>query len=61
MTFAFLDEFAIDAPYEGVGEPLPDEAGVLASIRQTVGAMMQFVAADSGAELPRYTPPGRRA
>ena len=58
--FAFLDEFAIDAPYEGVGEPLPDEAGVLASIRQTVGAMMQFVAADSGAELPRYTPPGRR-
>ena len=58
--FAFLDEFAVAAPYEGVGEPLPDEDGVLASIRQAVEGMMEFIAADSGAELPRYTPPGRR-
>ena len=58
--FAFLDEYAIDAPYEGVQEPLPDEYEVLESIKATVNAMMAFIAADSGQPLPAYTPPGPR-
>ena len=58
--FAFLDEYAIDAPYEGVQEPLPDEYLVLESIRSTVSNMMAFIAADSGEPLPAYTPPGPR-
>ena len=58
--FAFLDEYAIDAPYEGVQEPLPDEYEVLESIRATVNAMVAFIAADSGQPLPTYTPPGPR-
>ena len=58
--FAFLDEYAIDAPYEGVQEPLPDEYLALESIRSTVGNMMAFIAADSGQPLPTYTPPGPR-
>ena len=58
--FAFLDEYAIDAPYEGVQEPLPDEYEVLVSIRATANAMMAFIAADSGQPLPTYTPPGPR-
>lgn len=59
-NFAFLDEYAIDAPYEGVQEPLPDEYEVLDSIKTTVNAMMTFIAADSGQPLPTYTPPGPR-
>lgn len=58
--FAFLDEYAIDAPYEGVQEPLPDEYQVLGSIRATVGDMMAFIATDSGEPLPTYIPPGPR-
>ena len=58
--FAFLDEYAIDAPYEGVQEPLPDEYEVLDSIKATVNAMMAFIAADSGQPLPTYIPPGPR-
>ena len=58
--FAFLDEYAIDAPYEGVQEPLPDEYQVLESIRATVGDMMAFIATDSGEPLPTYIPPGPR-
>ena len=58
--FSFLTEFAIDAPYEGVQEPPPDEAGVLTAIKATVGAMMAFIENDAGARLPRYTPPGPR-
>lgn len=57
---AFLDEYTIDAPYEGVQEPLPDEYEVLESIRATVNAMMAFIATDSGQPLPTYTPPGPR-
>ncbi len=58
--FAFLDEYAIDAPYEGIQEPLPDEYEVLESIKATVNAMMAFIAAASGQPLPTYTPPGPR-
>ena len=58
--FSFLTEFAITAPYEGVQDPPPDEAGVLAAIKATVAAMMEFIENDAGAILPRYTPPGRR-
>ena len=58
--FSFLTEYAIDAPYEGVQEPLPDEAGVLSAIKATATAMMEFIENDAGATLPRYTPPGRR-
>ncbi len=58
--FAFLDEYAIDAPYEGVQEPLPDEYLVLGSIRSTVSNMMAFIAANSGEPFPTYTPPGPR-
>ena len=58
--FSFLNEYAIDAPYEGIQEPLPDEAGVLALIKGVVGAMMRFVETDAGRELPRYHPPGPR-
>ena len=58
--FSFLTEFAITAPYEGVQDPPPDEAGVLAAIKATVTAMMEFIENDAGASLPRYTPPGRR-
>ena len=58
--FAFLDEYAIDAPYEGVQQPLPDEYQVLESIRATVGDMMAFIATDSGEPLPTYIPPGPR-
>lgn len=59
-NFCFLTEYAIDAPYEGVQEPPPDEAGVLAAINETVTAMMEFIENDAGARLPRYTPPGPR-
>ena len=58
--FAFLDEYAIDAPYEGVQELLPDEYEVLDSIKATVNAMMAYIATDSGQPLPTYTPPGPR-
>ena len=58
--FSFLNEYASDAPYQGVQQPLPDEAGVLAAIQATVGAMMAFIENDAGASLPRYTPPGPR-
>ncbi|MDE2785309.1 MAG: nucleotidyltransferase domain-containing protein [Chloroflexota bacterium] len=58
--FSFLTEYAIDAPYEGVQEPPPDEAGVLSAIKATVGAMMEFIENDAGARLPRYAPPGPR-
>ena len=58
--FSFLTEFAVTAPYEGVQEPLPDEAGVLSAIKSTVAAMMGFIENDAGASLPRYTSPGRR-
>ena len=58
--FSFLTEYASDAPYQGVQQPLPDAAGVLAAIKATVGAMMEFIENDAGASLPRYTPPGRR-
>ena len=58
--FAFLDEYTIDAPYEGIQEPLPDEYEVLDSIKATVNAMMAFIATDSGQPLPAYTPPGPR-
>ena len=58
--FAFLDEYAIDAPYEGVQEPLPDEYEVLESIRATVNDMMTYISQDSGQDLPTYTPPGPR-
>ena len=58
--FSFLNEYAIDAPYEGEREPLPDEAGVLAAIQATVAAMMEFIENYADASLPRYTPPGRR-
>ena len=58
---SFLTEFAIDAPYEGVQEPLPDEAGVLSAIKATAAAMMQFIENHAAASLPRYTPPGRRS
>ncbi len=58
--FSFLDEYAIDAPYEGVQEPLPDEYEVLDSIKATGNAMMALIAADSGQPLPTYTPPGPR-
>ena len=59
--FAFLTEYAIDAPYEGVQEPPPDEEGVLSAIKTTAAAMMEFIQNDAGASLPRYTPPGRRS
>ena len=59
--FSFLTEYAIDAPYEGVQEPPPDEAGVLSAIKATVGAMMEFIENDAGSRLPRYTPPGPRS
>ena len=58
--FAFLDEYAIDAPYEGIQEPIPDEYQVLESIKATVAGMMAFIVADSGQPLPPYTPPGSR-
>ena len=58
--FSFLTEYAIDAPYEGVQEPPPDEAGVLSAIKTTVGTIMAFIENDAGARLPRYTPPGPR-
>ena len=58
--FSFLMEYAIDAPYEGVQQPLPDEEGVLSAIKATVTAMMEFIENDAGVSLPRYTPPGRR-
>ena len=58
--FSFLTEYAIDAPYEGVQEPPPDEARVLSAIKATVTAMMEFIENDAGARLPRYTPPGPR-
>ena len=58
--FSFLTEYAIDAPYQGVQEPPPDEAGVLSAIKATVEAMMAFIENDGGARLPRYTPPGPR-
>ena len=48
--FPFLTEYAIDAPYEGVQEPPPEEAGVLSAIKATVGAMMEFIENDAGAE-----------
>ena len=44
--FSFLNDRGIHLPYEGVGHPLPDEAGVLASIQETVEAVMQFVEND---------------
>ena len=58
--FSFLTEYAIDAPYQGVQEPPPDEAGVLSAIKTTVGAMMAFIENDAGVLLPRYTAPGPR-
>ena len=57
---SFLTEFAVITPYEGVQDPPSDEAGVLAAIKATVAAMVEFIENDAGAGLPRYTPPGRR-
>ena len=59
--FSFLTEYAIDAPYAGVQDPPPDEAGVLSAIKTTAAAMMAFIENDAGARLPRYTPPGPRS
>lgn len=56
--FSFVMEYAIEAPYEGVQQSLPDEEGVLSAIKATVTAMMEFIENDAGASLPRYTPPG---
>lgn len=47
-------------PTKECGNPLPDEAGVLAAIQTTVAAMMEFIENDADASLPRYTPPRRR-
>lgn len=58
--FSFLTEYAIDAPYEGVQEPPPDEARVLSAIKATATAMMEFIENGAGESLPRYTPPGPR-
>ena len=44
-------KYAIDAPYEGVQDLPPDEAGVLTAIKATVGAMMEFIENDAGAEI----------
>ena len=59
--YTFLNDYAIEIPYEGVQEPLPDEAEVLLNIKETVDNMMRFIEQDSGTELPRYQPPGPRA
>ena len=58
--FTFLNDYAINIPYEGVQDPLPDEAEVLLSIKETVDNMMRFIEQDSGTELSRYQPPGPR-
>ena len=59
--FTFLNDYAIEIPYEGVQDPLPDEAEVLLNIMETVENMMRFIERDSGTELSRYQPPGPRA
>ena len=58
--FTFLNDYAINIPYEGVQDPLPDEAEVLQRIMETVDNMMRFIEQDSGTELSRYQPPGPR-
>ena len=59
--YTFLNDYAIEIPYEGVQDPLPDEAEVLLNIMETVDNMMQFIEQDSGTQLARYQPPGPRA
>ena len=59
--FTFLNHYAIEIPYEGVQDPLPDEAEVLLNIMDAAENMMRFIERDSGTELSRYQPPGRRA
>ena len=59
-NLSFLTEYAITIPYEGVHDPLPDEADVLTQIKDIVGKMMDFIAEDAGRDLPRYFPPGPR-
>lgn len=54
-------EYTIDAHYEKVQDPPPDEAGVLSAIKATVGAMMAFIENGAGARLPRYAPPEPRS
>ena len=58
--FTFLNDYAINIPYEGVQDPLPDEAEVLLNIMETVDNMMRFIEQDSGTGLPRYQSPGPR-
>ncbi len=58
--FSFLTDYAITIPYQGVQDPLPDEASVLDQIKETVQEMMRFVENDAGLDLPRYSPPGPR-
>ena len=60
QDFSFLTAYAIEIPYQGVQDPLPDEASVLESIRETVSAMTRLIEEDSGHALPRYQPPGPR-
>ena len=56
--FTFLNDYAINIPYEGVQDPLPEEAEVLRRIMETVDNMMRFIEQDSDTELSRYQPPG---
>ena len=58
--FSFLNEYAVDIPYQGVQDPLPDERSVLDSIKNTAAAIMDFIETDSGRQLPEYRPPGPR-
>ena len=58
--FTFLNDYAIEIPYEGVQDPLPDEAEVLLNIMETADNMMRFIEQDAGTEISRYQPPGPR-
>ena len=58
--FSFLDEYAIDIPYEGIRNPLPDETRVLDDIKDIATKMMRYIADDAGLEFPTYEPPGPR-
>ena len=48
--FTFLNDYAIEIPYEGVQDPLPDEAEVLLNIMETADNMMRFIEQDAGTE-----------
>ncbi len=58
--FSFLTDYAIAIPYEGVQDPLPDEAEALQQIKEVVQNMMEFIENDAEQDLPRYSPPGPR-